>query len=337
MRHSQRWCGALEALSVPHYDLVLLDIKMPGMVGTDVCRCLRERRPEQNLKIIMVSGQATPDDMSQTILGGADDYLAKPFSISQLRRASKPALRLKEAQDRSDWLNQHLMNVNQELEKSLGCRDQELLDARNALVLVLAELVGYRANETGSRLLRLQSYCRALAEEASRMPRFSAAIDANFIDLLECCAPLHDIGKAGLPDHILLKAGKLTPEERTLMQTHTIIGAETLQKAALKHGFAKGFFQIAIDIARHHHERYDGQGYPNRLAGEGIPLAARLVTIADVYDALRSRRVYKPALSHGTAVTMMLEESAGQFDPNLLEVFKRCAPDFERTFQQFAD
>src|SRR5205823_1692319 len=162
--------------------------------------------------------------------------------------------------------------------------------------------------------------CRRLAEEAARVPAFAGQIDQYFIEMLECCAPLHDIGKGGLPDNILLKTGKLTPEERLVMQTHTTIGADTLAKVARQHGFAQAFLQMSIEIARHHHERYDGTGYPDRLAGEEIPLTARIVALADVYDALRSRRVYKPAFPHETAVTMMVNEFVGHFDPVLLEV-----------------
>ena len=185
--------------------------------------------------------------------------------------------------------------------------------------------------------MRLQRYCRCLAEEASRLPVFAARIDQYFIEMLECCAPLHDIGKGGLPDSILLKPGKLTPEERQVMQTHTTIGADTLAKVARQHGFAQAFLTMAIEIARHHHERYDGTGYPDRLAGEDIPLSARIVALADVYDALRSRRVYKPAFPHETAVTMMVNEFVGHFDPVLLEVFQRCAPEFEQIFTELAE
>lgn len=178
--------------------------------------------------------------------------------------------------------NQHLLAVNQELERSLNARDSDLVRARSALVLALAELVGCRDAETRGHLMRLQRFSRCLAEEAATLPAFESAIDGSFIQMLECCAPLHDIGKVGLPDHVLLKPGKLTLDERRIMQTHTTIGADTLQKVAERHGFARDFLQLSVDITRHHHERFDGQGYPDRLAGDDIPLAARIVAIADV-------------------------------------------------------
>ena len=145
---------------------------------------------------------------------------------------------------------------------------------------------------------------------------------------------MHDIGKAGLPDHILTKAGNLDAEERLAMQNHTVIGAETLQKVAERHGEAVAFLQMAIDIARSHHERYDGKGYPDRLAGGDIPLAARALAVGDVYDGLRSRRAYKPALTHAAAVQMMTEGPGGQFDPALLQTFRRCADQFDQVFRE---
>jgi HD-GYP domain-containing protein (c-di-GMP phosphodiesterase class II) len=145
---------------------------------------------------------------------------------------------------------------------------------------------------------------------------------------------LHDIGKVGLPDHILLKPGKLDPDERMLMQTHTTIGADTLKAVMKQHGSALAFLQMAADIARHHHERFDGEGYPDRLVGNNIPLSARLVAMCDVYDALRSRRSYKPALSHSTAIQVMTKVSVGQFDPALLQVLERCAERFEQIFRE---
>ena len=158
-----------------------------------------------------------------------------------------------------------------------------------------------------------------------------SGITGEFIDALTACVPLYDIGKVGLPDHILMKPGKFTAEERMLMEAHTTVGAETIAEVIKETGGgAAGFLQMASDIARHHHERYDGKGYPDRLAGDAIPLAARIVAICHVYDALRSRRSYRPALSHATALQLVLEGSPGQFDPVLLNVFQRCAPEFER-------
>jgi response regulator RpfG family c-di-GMP phosphodiesterase len=328
---------ALELLHAQPFDLVLLDVDMPGLSGTEVCKRLRQQPPGPNFKIVMFSGRATSDDLSQMLLADADDYLTKPFSVVQLRARIQAALRLKEAQDRSDRLNHQLRTVNAELERNLTARDNDLVHARNALVLALAKLVEHRHTESGAHLQRLQRYCRALAEQAAQLPAFADRIDAPFIHLLECCAPLHDIGKVGLPDDILLKPGKLADDERIIMQSHTLIGAETLAEVARQHGSALAFLQMAIDIARHHHERWDGTGYPDRLAGEAIPLAARVVTICDVYDTLRCRQTYKPALSHAAALQLMLEASPGQFDPLLLQALQQCAPRLERIFQELSD
>jgi response regulator RpfG family c-di-GMP phosphodiesterase len=325
---------ALELANAEPFDLVLLDIDMPKMKGTEVLRCLRERPPRPHVKIIMFSGRASSDEMAAMLIAGADGYLTKPFSLVQLGGQVKAALRLKDMQDRSDLLNRRLVGINTELERTVSARDSDLVHVRNALVLALANLVKHRDGETGAHVWRLQRYCRCLAEEAAGMPTFADQIDAGFIGLIECCAPLHDIGKVGIPDHILLKPGKLTMDERILMQSHTLIGAETLTDVAEHHGTAVAFLQMAIDIARHHHERYDGAGYPDRLTGTDIPLSARIVAIGDVYDALRSRRVYKPALSHTATVQIMTEGSPGHFDPSLIHVFHRCEGRFDKIFQE---
>jgi response regulator RpfG family c-di-GMP phosphodiesterase len=314
-----------------------LDIDMPEMTGLQVLQRLREANSYPYLKIIMFSGRTSGDEMAQTLLAGADDYITKPFSLVQLRARVKTALRLQEAQQRSDQLARHLLEMNAELERSLTSRDSDLVHARNAIVLALATLVEYRDTETPAHLVRMQRYCRCLAEEAANVPAFTSLIDPNYIQLLECCVPLHDIGKVGLPDHILQKAGKLQPDERVIMESHTTIGAETLKKVALRHGSSLAFLQMAIDIAHHHHENFDGTGYPDQLAQQDIPLAARIVKIADFYDALRSRRPHRPALSHMAALKVMTELSAVEFDPLLLETFQRCAPQFETIFRELPD
>jgi response regulator RpfG family c-di-GMP phosphodiesterase len=328
---------ALRRIDADPYDLVLLDMAMPGMDGREVYQRLREKPTISNLKVILFSGHLTSDDLAHMLSAGADDYVTKPFSVVQLLARIKAALRLKEAQDRADLFSRHLRGVNRQLEQNLNARDRDLVEAHKALVLALAKLVECRDTETGTHLKRLQSYCRCLAEEAAKMPAFAEAIDADFVRWLEWSAPLHDIGKAGIPDLILQKPGPLTPEECRVMQRHTILGAETLKEVARQHGSGMAFLHLAIDVARHHHERYDGTGYPDQLAGNAIPLAARLLAIADVYDALRSRRVYKAELPHAEAVHLMLEDSPGQFDPALLQTFQRCANSFDRIFTEWAD
>jgi response regulator RpfG family c-di-GMP phosphodiesterase/serine/threonine protein kinase len=328
---------ALEAARARRYDLLLLDIDMPVMGGKEVLRRLREAPPSPHLKVILFSGRASCDDMAEMLLAGADDYLAKPFSVVQLRARIKAALRFKDTQERSDLLNQHLLTTTHELEQSICAREGNLVLLRNSLVLALSKLVEYRDSETGQHLVRLQRYCRYLAEEAARTPSFAEQIDANFIDMLVGCVPLHDIGKAIVPDHILLKPGKLDESERIIVQRHTVVGREALATITVQQGLSPAFLQMAIDIAGHHHERYDGQGYPDGLAGTDIPLAARIVAIGDVYDALRSRRAYKPSLSHSTAIQVITKGSAGQFDPALLTVFARCAHHFDQVFRELPD
>ncbi|HYT94227.1 MAG TPA: HD domain-containing phosphohydrolase [Gemmataceae bacterium] len=327
----------LEIFQAGRYDLVLLDIDMPEMDGLEVCQRLRSMPTEPHLKIVMFSGRTSSDDLARMLLTGADDYLTKPFTAVQLQARVKAALRLKAAQERSDLLNRNLLVLNRELEQHLSARDSDLVQARNALVLALAKLAEYRDTETGAHLLRLQTYSRFLARAAVGVPAFAGQLDDNFIEMLACCAPLHDIGKVGLPDHILLKPGKLEPHERAVMQTHTIIGADTLGEVARQHGFAVVFLQTAIDIARHHHERYDGRGYPDGLAGSDIPLSARLVAVCDVYDALRSRRCYKADMPHAAALELMRAGFDGHFDPALREVFERCAGEFEAIYGRLTD
>lgn len=328
---------AIDLLYEKQFDLVLLDVDLPGFSGEEVLRRLRRQPPGPHLKVVMFSGAAGGDELSRSLLAGADDFLIKPFSTLQLRARVKSALRLKDAQDRSDLLNRELLAMNDEMERALQDRDAEIIHARNGLVLALAKLVEHRSSETGPHLMRLQSYCRILAEEAAAEPAFGPLLDAIFIRSLEDSAPLHDIGKAAIPDSVLNKPGALTDDERLLMQSHTTIGADTLREVARRHPFATGFLQMAIDIAQNHHEKWDGTGYPLRLSGEAIPLAARILAIGDVYDALRSQRIYKTGQSHEDVIRYILEQSPGHFDPALLDVFRRCADRFDRAFREVAE
>jgi response regulator RpfG family c-di-GMP phosphodiesterase len=176
-----------------------------------------------------------------------------------------------------------------------------------------------------------------LAEQAQRLPAFAPSVDGEFVGMLERCVLLHDVGKVAVPDRILLKPGKLDPEERSVMESHAVLGAGMLEAVARQHGACLAFLQMAIDIVRHHHERWDGGGYPDGLAGDAIPLAARIVTVADVYDAMRSKLVYKPGLPHAAVCRLMGHAARGHFDPALLLAFQQCEAGFERIFEQTGD
>ncbi|MGL6074480.1 MAG: protein kinase domain-containing protein [Fimbriiglobus sp.] len=325
-----------KALDNP-YDLILLDVDLPGLHGEIVLRKIRNQCTQPHVKIMMFSGRTSGDDLARLLNNGADDFLTKPFSVVQLRSRVKAMLRLKDAQDRSDMLSKQLAASNHELERALNSRDGELIQARGAMVLAMAKLVEQRSTETGQHLIRLQRYCRVLAEAASELPAFAGRLDPVFVSAVEAAAPLHDIGKVGVPDFVLNKPGQLTADEKILMQTHTTTGSDALAEVSARYPFATGFFATAIEIARSHHERWDGTGYPDRLIGDAIPLSARLIALGDVYDALRSRRVYKPAFSHAAAVEQMLERSPGHFDPSLIEAFRKVAPQFERIFREAGD
>jgi response regulator RpfG family c-di-GMP phosphodiesterase len=234
-------------------------------------------------------------------------------------------------------LEEQTTQLHAQLALTLQQGATDLCQAQEVLLCALIRMAELRGLESPAHLTRIQEYVRVLAEEALALPAFAGRVDEAFIRMLERCAPLHDLGKAALPDHLLLKPGRLDAEERAIMESHTTLGAEVLAAAARQHGAPLTLLHLAADIARHHHERFDGTGYPEGLHGESIPLAARFVTLADVYDALRSRLVYKPGLSHAATCRLILEESPGQFDPNILLTFQRCEASFAHIFAQRRD
>ncbi len=285
---------ALEALKAQPADLVVMDVDMPNLGGVETLERIRRNPPCPNIKVILMSGKVSPDQMAQLLSVGADDFITKPPSMVQMRARAKAILTLKEAQDRGDRLTTKLYALNAQLEQKLTSKLDNLTAARNDLVLALADLSTLRCGQPEGHLVRMPKYCRCLAEEASSLPAFAEQINGQFIGLLECCAPLHDIGEVALPDYVLQKPDKLDQDERLLIHTHTIIGAELLEKVVQRNPSALVFLHMGIDITRHHHERFDGNGYPDKLAGNAIPLSARMVAIAGVYDALRSRRLHRP-------------------------------------------
>jgi response regulator RpfG family c-di-GMP phosphodiesterase/tRNA A-37 threonylcarbamoyl transferase component Bud32 len=324
--------GALEALGREIYDLLLLDLNLPDMDGYEICQCVRQRPELAFVKIIIVSGRGDHNQLAESLPLGADDFIPKPFGARQLELRVERCLRLKEAQDRAQGLAQLLLASNRRLESSLSARVRDVRQAQDALLFAMAKMAESREGETAGHLRRLQHYTLRLAEAVANERSWKGVINSTFLEQLERCVPLHDIGKIGLPESILLKPGKLTVEERSLMETHTLIGDSILEALAQEHGESLIFLGTASAIVRHHHERYDGGGYPDQLQGDAIPAAARLVAVADVYDALRRQRFHKPALGHDQACQIILHESPGYFDPALLRAFMACEGDLARTY-----
>ncbi len=315
-------------------DLLLIDADLPDAQALDLCRSLRAEPPAPHLKLILVTGGGGAPEGPDA---GVDDYLSKDASPQELLARARLAMRLKETEERCDRVGGHLLATNGQLEEALRQRDNDLYQAQDVLIFAMAKMAEVRGLETGAHLLRMQGYVRVLAEEAMRLPAYQGQIDGAFIRMLERCVLLHDIGKVAVPDHVLLKPGRLDPEERSIMESHTLVGANILEAVTRQHGACLAFLQMAIDITRHHHERYDGSGYPDGLRGDGIPLAARFVTVADVYDALRCKLVYKPGLSHAATKRLILDPDKGQFDPALLVAFRQCESSFEQIFEQTGD
>jgi response regulator RpfG family c-di-GMP phosphodiesterase/serine/threonine protein kinase len=319
--------SALEIAGRERYDLALVDRRL--LDGDDVCRRLRERADNPNFKILVVSDT---DDLP----AGADGGVATQQPRRLLARV-RQVLELKAAQDKAARLADHLLAVGQSLEECQRTKQAALDEAHDALLFTVAKIAESRDGETPGHLERMKAYVRVLALEAAKSRPWQGLIEERFLRQLERCVALHDVGKIGLPDEVLLKPASLSPAERQLVQTHAVLGDQILEALGNEHGAALDFLGLARSIVRHHHERWDGKGYPDCLVGEAIPPAARLVAVADVYDALRRMRLYKPAMTHQAAIGLMLNRSQGQFDPTLVMALGRCHPEFERIYCELED
>lgn len=318
---------ALKAAKLNPPDLILLDITMPEMDGYQVCESLKAHPRLAKIPVIFLSALDATEDKVRGFEVGGVDFITKPFQFEEVKARIDTHFRLHQLQSVLEFQNQHLRELVEEKAKALS-------DAQHATIFAMSRLVDSRDNETGVHIERIQHYCRLLAECLRLGSPYYQQIDAEFVDLIFHASPLHDIGKVAIPDHILLKPGPLDPDEWQVMQTHAQIGEQTLRSIADYH-LANPFVRMGIDIAGCHHERWDGSGYPRGLTGDAIPLAARIMAVVDVYDALRSRHCYKAARSHAEAVAEIRAAAGSHLDPVVVAAFLDLAPQFERIHADF--
>jgi putative two-component system response regulator len=318
------------AQAVPGPDLILLDIMMPEMDGYEVCRRLKANPATRHIPIIFLTAKTDADAERQGLDLGAVDYITKPISPAIAMARVRNHLLLKDSAD-------FLRDQNEFLEREIASRTQEVMAIQDVTILAMASMAETRDSETGNHIRRTQHYVKALAQRLQDHPRFAATLTDQFIGLLYKSAPLHDIGKVGIPDRILLKPGRFEPHEMEIMKTHTTLGRDAIEHAERALGMTMPFLSLAKEIAYSHQEKWDGSGYPLGLAGEAIPVSARLMAVADVYDALISRRVYKEGMPHEQAVQIILDGKGKHFDPDMVDAFAGLLDEFRAIAARFHD
>jgi putative two-component system response regulator len=311
-------------------DLILLDIMMPCLDGYEVCRQLKHNPKTMHIPVIFLTAKSEMEDELTGLKLGAVDYITKPISPPIVMARVKNHLTLKA-------MDSFLRDQNDFLEREVAKRTLEVSAIQDVTILAMASLAETRDSDTGNHIRRTQFYVKALAEKLQDHPRFAWFLTDSNINMLFKSAPLHDIGKVGIPDRILLKPGRFEPHEFEIMKTHTTLGRDAIVHAETALGTSVEFLTMAKSIAYSHQEKWDGSGYPEGLAGDDIPIAARLMAVADVYDALISRRVYKEGMSHEKAVQIMIEGRGTHFDAHILDAFLEIQDEFCVIAQRFAD
>ena len=296
---------ALDTVRSDNIRVVITDWQMPNLDGPGLCRGIRSMADVGYVYVILLTAGDT-NSAVEGLSAGADDLMRKPFNPAEV------AVRIRTAE--------RILSV----------------ETRDLAIFAMAKLAESRDPESGRHLERVRHYSRLLAQDLSDQPEFAAAVDATYVRLIYLTSPLHDIGKVAIPDSVLLKPGRLSDREFGIMKLHTTFGAQTLA-ASLKEHPEAGFLVMAKQIAESHHERVDGTGYPAGLAGDTIPLCGRIVAVADVYDALTSRRPYKAAFAHEVAKSMILADCSTHFDPDVVAAFLRCEDAFIATATKYAE
>jgi putative two-component system response regulator len=334
---------ALSAASTdPRPDLILLDVMMPEMDGYQVLRRLGDKVETRDIPVIFITAMAATEDEEFGLELGAVDYITKPFNPSIVLARVHTQLELKQARDR-------LARENDWLEREVARRMRENLLIQDLSVRALACLAEARDNETGQHIVRTQLYVELLANNLAEHERFREALAGAKLGMIVKAAPLHDLGKVGIPDAILLKPGRLTAEEFEIMKTHTTIGADAITKAmeqalagaddamTAQASSAFAFLNVAHEISLGHQEKWDGSGYPAGAAGDAIPVSARLMALADVFDALMSRRVYKAPMTLDETTQIILDGRGKHFDPDVVDAYLACRDKFAEIARRFAD
>ncbi|MDD3884737.1 MAG: response regulator [Gallionella sp.] len=323
-------------------DIILLDVMMPGMDGYEVIRQLKQDEATRGIPVIFVTALTESSEEQRGLALGAVDYITKPFNPDIVLARIKTQLELKQARD-------ILSDQNTWLEKEIARRMRENVMVQDLTIRALAALGEIRDLETGLHIVRTQRSIEILAHKLKDHPRFRDALAGNKLQMIVKAAPLHDIGKVGIPDAVLQKPGKLTPEEYEVMKAHPVLGANAIESAidnALagldtavveQMSGAFEFLRVAQEICRGHHEKWDGSGYPAGLAGEDIPVSARLMALADVFDALMSRRVYKDAMALENVTAFLVEERGRHFDPDVVDAYLAMREQFAEIANRFHD
>jgi putative two-component system response regulator len=312
-------------------DIILLDIMMPVMDGYEACRQLKANPETRDIPVIFLTAKAEVEDEMKGFELGAVDYITKPISPPVVLARVNTHLQLKKVRD-------YLKDQNEFLEAEVQKRTREVTAVQEVTILAMASLAETRDNDTGNHIRRTQFYVKALAEKLRNHERFRHLLDNDqTIDLLFKSAPLHDIGKVGIPDHILLKPGRFTDPEFEIMKTHTTLGRDAILSAERRLGLELPFLAYAKEIAYTHQEKWDGSGYPEGLSGDDIPISGRLMAVADVYDALICRRVYKEGMPHEKAVEIIREGSGSHFDSDIVDAFIEIADEFTQIAKRYED
>ena len=296
-------------------DLILLDVMMDGMDGHEVCRRLKADVRTEGIPVIFVTTLSQTDDEATGLELGAVDYITKPIQPAIVKARVRNHLELKAHRDN--------------LQQLVADQVRDISASRLSTIFALSKLAESRDDDTGQHLERTQIYCEMVARRLMVKGTFPEVVDERFIETIYWASPLHDVGKVGVPDQVLCKQGKLTDEEFEIMKLHTTRGSETLRLVTESYP-DNNFIRMGLAIARSHHEKWNGSGYPDGLAGEQIPLAARIMAVADVYDALTSKRCYKDAMTHQQATEIILRDSGSHFDPAVVEAFEEIADEVDR-------